>query len=192
VPIRLASTLRKYLWYYGGGTASLIGTTPSSSSEPAELSTQEPGTATRPVVCARYPTNSWFNPQPLAHAGDNNSSDVLKTHARGIVFILVVCLVCPLVELFDRWDHTIQTGTIRVHVGHSCVVAWEWRIRLRVSSSNSHSFVVLQELFSLPASRNLSFPCLAVSLYCFLMRRVPSYSHYVSEICEADTKDAEE
>src|SRR5438034_11519587 len=28
----------------------------------------------------------------------------------GIVFILVVCLVCPLVELFDHWDHTIQTG----------------------------------------------------------------------------------
>jgi len=28
----------------------------------------------------------------------------------GIMFILVVCLVCPLVELFDRWDHTIQTG----------------------------------------------------------------------------------
>ena len=28
----------------------------------------------------------------------------------GIVFILVVCLVCPLVELFDLWDHTIQTG----------------------------------------------------------------------------------
>jgi len=28
----------------------------------------------------------------------------------GIVFILVVCLVCPLVELFDHWDHTLQTG----------------------------------------------------------------------------------
>lgn len=28
----------------------------------------------------------------------------------GIVFILVVCLVCPLVELFDSWDHTLQTG----------------------------------------------------------------------------------
>jgi hypothetical protein len=28
----------------------------------------------------------------------------------GIVFILVVCLVCPLVELFDQWDHTLQTG----------------------------------------------------------------------------------
>jgi hypothetical protein len=27
-----------------------------------------------------------------------------------IVFILVVCLVCPLVELFDHWDHTMQSG----------------------------------------------------------------------------------
>jgi hypothetical protein len=24
--------------------------------------------------------------------------------------ILVTCLVCPLVEMFDNWDHTIQTG----------------------------------------------------------------------------------
>jgi len=24
--------------------------------------------------------------------------------------ILVTCLVCPLVELFDKWDHTVQTG----------------------------------------------------------------------------------
>jgi hypothetical protein len=24
--------------------------------------------------------------------------------------MLVTCLVCPLVELFDNWDHTIQTG----------------------------------------------------------------------------------
>jgi hypothetical protein len=23
---------------------------------------------------------------------------------------LVTCLVCPLVELFDNWDHTVQTG----------------------------------------------------------------------------------
>src|SRR6266550_1662414 len=23
--------------------------------------------------------------------------------------ILVTCLVCPLIELFDNWDHTIQT-----------------------------------------------------------------------------------
>ncbi len=24
--------------------------------------------------------------------------------------ILVTCLVCPLVEMFENWDHTIQTG----------------------------------------------------------------------------------
>src|SRR5260370_19955202 len=24
--------------------------------------------------------------------------------------ILVTCTVCPLIELFDNWDHTIQTG----------------------------------------------------------------------------------
>src|SRR5713226_9025444 len=24
--------------------------------------------------------------------------------------ILVTCLACPLVELFDNWDHTVQTG----------------------------------------------------------------------------------
>jgi ACR3 family arsenite efflux pump ArsB len=23
---------------------------------------------------------------------------------------LVTCFVCPMVEMFDRWDHTLQTG----------------------------------------------------------------------------------
>lgn len=27
-----------------------------------------------------------------------------------VTLILVVCLVCPLTELFDQWDHTLQTG----------------------------------------------------------------------------------
>jgi hypothetical protein len=27
-----------------------------------------------------------------------------------VTLILVVCLVCPLSELFDQWDHTLQTG----------------------------------------------------------------------------------
>jgi hypothetical protein len=26
------------------------------------------------------------------------------------MLILVTCLVCPLVEMFDSWDHTLQTG----------------------------------------------------------------------------------
>jgi hypothetical protein len=27
-----------------------------------------------------------------------------------VAIVLLTCLVCPLLELFDRWDHTIQTG----------------------------------------------------------------------------------
>jgi len=27
-----------------------------------------------------------------------------------IAIVLFTCLMCPLVELFDNWDHTIQTG----------------------------------------------------------------------------------
>lgn len=30
---------------------------------------------------------------------------------RGVVtLVLAICIVCPLVEMFDQWDHTIQTG----------------------------------------------------------------------------------
>ena len=27
-----------------------------------------------------------------------------------IALVLLACLVCPLVEMFDSWDHTLQTG----------------------------------------------------------------------------------
>src|SRR5260370_28486761 len=27
-----------------------------------------------------------------------------------ITLALLACLICPLVEMFDNWDHTIQTG----------------------------------------------------------------------------------
>jgi hypothetical protein len=27
-----------------------------------------------------------------------------------VALVLFTCLVCPLVEIFDQWDHTIQTG----------------------------------------------------------------------------------
>ncbi len=27
-----------------------------------------------------------------------------------IAIVLFTCLVCPLVEMFDNWDHTLQTG----------------------------------------------------------------------------------
>ncbi len=27
-----------------------------------------------------------------------------------VALVLFTCLVCPVVEMFDQWDHTIQTG----------------------------------------------------------------------------------
>lgn len=24
--------------------------------------------------------------------------------------VLVICMICPLIEMFDSWDHTLQTG----------------------------------------------------------------------------------
>ena len=27
-----------------------------------------------------------------------------------IAIVLLTCVVCPLVEIFDNWDHTLQTG----------------------------------------------------------------------------------
>jgi len=34
-----------------------------------------------------------------------------RNTARAIVAIaLLICFVCPVMELFDYWDHTIQTG----------------------------------------------------------------------------------
>lgn len=36
----------------------------------------------------------------------------MRTRASQIIVALVLftCLVCPLVEMFDHWDHTVQTG----------------------------------------------------------------------------------
>jgi hypothetical protein len=28
-----------------------------------------------------------------------------------VTLVLVVCVVCPVSELFDQWDHTLQTGS---------------------------------------------------------------------------------
>lgn len=32
-----------------------------------------------------------------------------RTHVV-VAIILLTCLVCPVLELFDHWDHTMQTG----------------------------------------------------------------------------------
>ena len=54
--------------------------------------------------------DSWFNPQPVTPRVDIIPPMRSRLLHVGIVFILVVCLVCRLVEMFDRWDRTLQTG----------------------------------------------------------------------------------
>jgi len=55
--------------------------------------------------------DSWFYPHSVTPRDDIIPTMRSRLLHVGIVFILVVCLVCPLVELFDHWDHTIQTGS---------------------------------------------------------------------------------
>jgi len=48
-------------------------------------------------------------------------------------FALLLCLVCPLLEMFDHWDHTLQTGNDTEYalvVLALCVGAAYWFARL--------------------------------------------------------------
>jgi hypothetical protein len=33
-----------------------------------------------------------------------------RTSSATAAFVLAICLLCQMAELFDRWDHTLQTG----------------------------------------------------------------------------------
>jgi hypothetical protein len=33
-----------------------------------------------------------------------------RTSQITVTIVLLTCIICPLVEMFDNWDHTIQTG----------------------------------------------------------------------------------
>jgi hypothetical protein len=48
-------------------------------------------------------------------------------------FSLLLCVICPLLEMFDRWDHTLQTGNDTEYaliVLALCVGAAYWFARL--------------------------------------------------------------
>src|SRR3979411_1752798 len=39
------------------------------------------------------------------------TSLVQSRFQRGVVtLVLAICIVCPAIEMFDHWDHTLQTG----------------------------------------------------------------------------------
>ena len=33
-----------------------------------------------------------------------------RTSRAVVTLALLTCLICPVLEMFDRWDHTVQTG----------------------------------------------------------------------------------
>jgi hypothetical protein len=47
-------------------------------------------------------SSEWQMRYTRSHAISGLSSD--------LTLVLFICLVCPIVEMFDSWDHTIQTG----------------------------------------------------------------------------------
>ena len=55
---------------------------------------------------------------PLSLSLDRRASDAsanIESVPRNVTHVIVAivlltCFVCPLVELFDQWDHTLQTG----------------------------------------------------------------------------------
>ena len=39
-------------------------------------------------------------------------SSMSTKFSRGVVtLVLAICIVCPVIEMFDHWDHTLQTGS---------------------------------------------------------------------------------
>jgi hypothetical protein len=72
---------------------------------------------------------------------------------------LAICLVCPLVDLFDQWDHAMQTGQdseyplviLALCVGAAFVLG-RLILTLPVNLSMSHvRYAILSEISALPS-----------------------------------------
>lgn len=67
-----------------------------------------------------------------------------------VSLVLLICLLCPFLEMFDHWDHTIQTGNdteyalilIALCVGFACSVA---RLVFTASARSGMGLRVLSE-----------------------------------------------
>ena len=48
---------------------------------------------------------------PIVYRGVVSWGSMTTGFPRGLITLaLAICFVCPLVEMFDQWDHTMQTG----------------------------------------------------------------------------------
>jgi hypothetical protein len=69
---------------------------------------------------------------------------------------LVICFVCPVLEMFDQWDHTLQTGNdteytlvlLALCVGMVCALA-RWIV---IFSPNSSSAIATSDACNLNGS----------------------------------------
>ena len=77
-----------------------------------------------------------------------------------ITLVFITCLVCPLVELFDNWDRTIQTGndTEYALVVLALCVGVAYSFARFVFKSALLDFVA-KSVFASYAQKSLSTPC---------------------------------
>ncbi len=82
-----------------------------------------------------------------------------------VTLALLTCLICPLVEMFDNWDHTIQTGNdteyalvvlaLCVGVAYSFARLVFKSALLRVLAENVFASYTQKSFFSTPCSFTL-------------------------------------
>ena len=77
-----------------------------------------------------------------------------------IAIVLLTCLVCPLVEMFDNWDHTLQTGndTEYALVALALCVGVAYSFARFIFNSALLGFVA-KSVFASYAQKSLSTPC---------------------------------
>src|SRR3981189_2075437 len=83
-------------------------------------------------------------------------------------FALLTCLICPLVETFDNWDHTIQTGndTEYALVILALCVGVAYSFARFIFKSGLLSFVA-KSVFASSAQRSLLSPPCSFTLLLF-------------------------
>jgi hypothetical protein len=75
-----------------------------------------------------------------------------------VTLALLTCLICPLVELFDNWDHTIQTGN---DTEYALVI-----LALCVGAAYSFARFISKSTLLAFAAKSVFAPCLQKSFFC--------------------------
>jgi hypothetical protein len=90
-----------------------------------------------------------------------------RTTRATVTLALLICLICPLVETFDNWDHTMQTGNDTEYA----LVAVAMCVGVAYSFAR---FIIKSALLGFVA-KSVFAP-----YYCLLMLRLPLPFHCAS------------